>query len=100
MKYLVLRAFKSYGVYYHKGDIVDAAKIKSPRLRQAEGKIIVANEVPTKSAVPSSPSSEEAAGAIVPAADSEPTPSDVTTEDNETGEESPKVPLLVFPAKE
>jgi hypothetical protein len=42
MKYLVLRSFRSFGKTLTKGTVVDAADIRSPRLRQAEGKIVPA----------------------------------------------------------
>ena len=42
MKYLVLRRFRSYGIQFEKGQIVDAEQIRSPHLRQSEGKIIPA----------------------------------------------------------
>jgi len=42
MQYLVLRPFTSYGVFYRKGDIVEASMIRSPYLRQSEGKIVKA----------------------------------------------------------
>ena len=40
MQYLVLHGFISYGVWYRKGDVVDEAKIRSPRLKLSEGKIV------------------------------------------------------------
>lgn len=49
MKYLVLRRFRTYGVTYLKGDVIDESVIRSPRIRQSEGKIIPAvssSEVP------------------------------------------------------
>lgn len=52
MKYLVLRKFKSYGVFYTKGDIVEAEAIRNPRLKLAEGKIVC---LPDDTAVFSSP---------------------------------------------
>lgn len=42
MQYLVLRQFSSMGVLHKKGTVVDEACIRSPRLRQSEGKIIPA----------------------------------------------------------
>ena len=42
MKYLVLRSFRSFGVTLHKGEVVDEAASRSPRLRRSEGKIIPA----------------------------------------------------------
>lgn len=42
MKYLVLHSFRSFGVMLHKGEVVDEAAIRSPRLRRSEGKIIPA----------------------------------------------------------
>lgn len=44
MKYLVLHPFVSFGVYYHRGDVVDAEKIRSPRLKQSAGKIALIKE--------------------------------------------------------
>jgi len=41
-QYLVLRAFRSFGKFLHKGTVVDESAIRSPRLRMAEGKITVA----------------------------------------------------------
>lgn len=51
MEYLVLRKFKSFGVFYAKGSIVPEEKIRNVRLKLAEGKIVRAVET----AVPSSP---------------------------------------------
>lgn len=51
MKYLILQRFRSYGVTLEKGTVVDETKIRSPRLRQSEGKIIAAvssSEVPVE----------------------------------------------------
>ena len=51
-QYLVLRAFRSFGKFLHKGTVVDESAIRSPRLRMAEGKITVAVsslEVPAES---------------------------------------------------
>lgn len=42
MKYLILHNFTSYGRYLRKGEVVDEAEIRSPRLRRSEGKIIPA----------------------------------------------------------
>lgn len=42
MKYLVLHNFWSYGRYLRKGEVVDEAEIRSPRLRRSEGKILPA----------------------------------------------------------
>lgn len=42
MKYLVLHNFWSYGRYLRKGEVVDEAEIRSPRLRRSEGKIFPA----------------------------------------------------------
>lgn len=42
MKYLVLRQFTSFGKLLVKGTTVDESEIRSPRLRQSEGKIIPA----------------------------------------------------------
>ncbi len=64
MKYLVLRQFKSYGVTYRKGDIVDEKNIKTPHLKVSEGKIVEAVssfEVPVGAiSVASTESSNEA----------------------------------------
>lgn len=52
MQYLILQRFRSYGKTLEKGTIVDAEMIRSPRLRQSEGKIIAAvssSEVPVES---------------------------------------------------
>lgn len=51
-KYLVLRSFRSFGKYLAKGTVVDISEIRSPRLRQSEGKITLAVsslEVPVES---------------------------------------------------
>lgn len=58
MKYLVLHSFRSFGVTLHKGEVVDEAAIRSPRLRRSEGKIIPA--------VSSSTAPEEAVVAAQP----------------------------------
>lgn len=42
MDYLVLRPFSSYGVFYKRNDIVSDDKIRCPRIRVSEGKIIQA----------------------------------------------------------
>ncbi len=42
MKYLVLHSFTSYGRLLRKGEVVDEAEIRSPRLRISESKIIPA----------------------------------------------------------
>lgn len=60
MKYLILRGFRSYGVMLHKGEVVDEAAIRSPRLRCSEGKIIPAvssSAAPEETAVAAPPSS-------------------------------------------
>lgn len=61
MKYLVLSSFRSFGVTLHKGEVVDEAAIRSPRLRRSEGKIIPA--------VSSSTAPEEAVVAAQPSQD-------------------------------
>ena len=61
MKYLVLHSFRSFGVMLHKGEVVDEAAIRSPRLRRSEGKIIPA--------VSSSTAPEEAVVAAQPSQD-------------------------------
>ena len=61
MKYLVLHSFRSFGVMLHKGEVVDEAAIRSPRLRRSEGKIIPA--------VSSSTAPEEAVVAARPSQD-------------------------------
>lgn len=42
MQYLVLQQFRCLGKLLKKGTVVDGREIRSPRLRQAEGKIIPA----------------------------------------------------------
>lgn len=42
MKYLVLHNFRSYGKRHIKGEVVDEAEVRSPRLRISEGKIVPA----------------------------------------------------------
>lgn len=42
MEYLVLRPFRSFGVHFAKGSIVDASQVRTPRLKMSEGKIIPA----------------------------------------------------------
>lgn len=69
MKYLILRSFRSYGVTLHKGEVVDEAQIRSPRLRRSEGKIIPA--------VSSSAASEEKVVAA-------PTPAGAATSEDST----------------
>lgn len=40
MKYLVMHPFTSYGVFFHRNEVIDESVIRSPRLRQSEGKIL------------------------------------------------------------
>lgn len=50
-KYLVLHSFNSFGKRHLRGDVVLATDIRSPGLRQSEGKIILAvpsTEVPAE----------------------------------------------------
>ena len=42
MKFLVLRQFMSFGKCFKKGSVVNGEEIRSPRLRQSEGKIVPA----------------------------------------------------------
>jgi hypothetical protein len=42
MQYLVLQQFRSLGKTFVKGTVIDGREIRSPRLRQSEGKIIPA----------------------------------------------------------
>jgi len=42
MNYLVLQRFRSFGKTLLKGTVVDGSEIRSPRIRQSEGKIIPA----------------------------------------------------------
>ncbi len=78
MQYLVLRRFRSIGKTLNKGDAVDETMIRSPRLRQSEGKIIPA--VPSFYVPEEVPSVEEPL-------------QDTKTEDTITGEpEQPAVP--------
>lgn len=46
MEYLVLKPFRSYGIFYHKGDIITADKIRNVRIRLSEGKIVEVHEEP------------------------------------------------------
>lgn len=48
MEYLVLKPFKSYGLFYHKGDVVTADKIRNLRIRLSEGKIVEVSEEPVE----------------------------------------------------
>ena len=76
MQYLVLHKFKSYGVFYEKGTVVAEDKIRNPRLKLAEGKIVrvdsdavfssrpaaVASEVTSEGAEVTAVSSKKLAG--------------------------------------
>ncbi len=42
MEYLILQRFRSFGKTLEKGSVVVDSEIRSPRLRQSEGKIIPA----------------------------------------------------------
>lgn len=42
MQYLVLQQFRCLGKLFRKGTVVDGREIRSPRLKQSEGKIIPA----------------------------------------------------------
>jgi len=42
MQYLVLQRFSSIGKTFLKGTVVDGREMRSPRLRQSEGKIVPA----------------------------------------------------------
>lgn len=84
MKYLVLHSFRSFGVMLHKGEVVDEAAIRSPRLRRSEGKIIPA--------VSSSTAPEEA----VVAAQS---PQVAVTNEGDNKPTSPEKPKLSFGKK-
>lgn len=52
MEYLVLHTFRSYGRTLRKGEVVDESAVRSPRLRLAERKIVVAKEEPLLTAAP------------------------------------------------
>ena len=66
MQYLVLHKFKSYGVFYEKGAVVAEDKIRNPRLKLAEGKIVRVDSDAVFSSRPAAVASEvtsEGAGA-------------------------------------
>ena len=84
MKYLVLHSFRSFGVMLHKGEVVDEAAIRSPRLRRSEGKIIPA--------VSSSTAPEEAVVAAQP-------PQVAVTNEGDNRPTSPEKPKLSFGKK-
>ena len=84
MKYLVLHSFRSFGVMLHKGEVVDEAAIRSPRLRRSEGKIIPA--------VSSSTAPEEAVVAAQP-------PQVAVTNEGDNKPTSPEKPKLSFGKK-
>ena len=84
MKYLVLHSFRSFGVMLHKGEVVDEAAIRSPRLRRSEGKIIPA--------VSSSTAPEEAVVAAQP-------PQVAVTNEGATKSTPPEKPKLSFGKK-
>ena len=84
MKYLVLHSFRSFGVMLHKGEVVDEAAIRSPRLRRSEGKIIPA--------VSSSTAPEEAVVAAQP-------PQVAVTNEGANKSTPPEKPKLAFGKK-
>ena len=84
MKYLVLHSFRSFGVMLHKGEVVDEAAIRSPRLRRSEGKIIPA--------VSSSTAPEEAVVAAQP-------PQAAVTNEGANTSTPPEKPKLSFGKK-
>lgn len=84
MKYLVLHSFRSFGVMLHKGEVVDEAAIRSPRLRRSEGKIIPA--------VSSSTAPEEAVVAAQP-------PQAAVTNEGANTPTPPEKPKLSFGKK-
>lgn len=84
MKYLVLHSFRSFGVMLHKGEVVDEAAIRSPRLRRSEGKIIPA--------VSSSTAPEEAVVAAQP-------PQVAVTNEGANKPTQPEKPKLSFGKK-
>lgn len=54
MEYLVLRRFRTLGVTYVKGEVIDASLIRSPKIRISEGKIVPAvssSEVPKEAGI-------------------------------------------------
>lgn len=65
MKYLVLHRFRSYGKLLVKGQVVDESEIRSPYLRQTEGKItpaVFSQTVPPEFGGDSSPAPEVSEG--------------------------------------
>lgn len=58
MQYLVLHKFKSYGVFYEKGAVVAEDKIRNPRLKLAEGKIVRVDSDAVFSSQPAAATSE------------------------------------------
>ncbi len=89
MKYLVLHSFRSFGVTLRKGEVVDEAAIRSPRLRRSEGKIIPA--------VSSSPAPEEAVVAAQPSQDAG--SKEGSDSKDTTPTEKPAAPKLSFGKK-
>lgn len=86
-KYLVLRPFNSYGRYFRKGDVVDAAEIRTPSLRMSEGKIIPA--------VSSAKVPEDVDTVVVEAAVETP-PESSKTEAEDTNAETPAEKKSIF----
>lgn len=96
MKYLILRSFRSYGVTLHKGEVVDEAQIRSPRLRRSEGKIIpaVSSSAASEEKVVAAPTPAGAATFedSISNADKEPEGT-ASAETTETNAEKPKFSL-------
>lgn len=64
-EYLVLKPFKSYGVFYKKGDVVKAEAIRNVRIRVSESKLL---PIVPESGVPSSIVPDKAAAQAAPGA--------------------------------
>jgi hypothetical protein len=110
MKYLVLRPFRSYGIPYNKGDIVDEKDIRSPYLRRSEGKIVPAvssANVPDvedqKIQTPAQSTEDDNIGAkpvqpsVAPFV-APPEKFDIVDETNTKSEATPVVPVFTFTA--
>ena len=89
MPYLILHSFRSYGVSYKKGDVVNENAIRSPRLRLAEGKILAVSD--------DSNTSQEAAELTVPSSQISTETDEVTTSDILTKTEESSVEDSVSP---
>lgn len=85
MKYLVLKQFTSYGRLFLRGETVDGSEIRTPSLRQSEGKIVPA--------VPSFEVPEEIVSEQAP-------PQDISDGDDDKSDIAPKKTFGLFLKKE